>query len=162
VDPAVSETQAPYSYVGDDPLNRTDPLGLCWPSWACGVENSVGSVASSAVNTVASVSEDAVQDVGELAVDTATWVGQHPLQTIAIVGGAGLTVYAGGMIWEAGLANVAEEGTIVGGLENVDLAIHAPFVLLPGITLSAIGALGVGWGGYSSLSGQNGGSTPCR
>jgi RHS repeat-associated protein len=29
VDPLVSETQQPYSYANDNPLNVTDPLGLC-------------------------------------------------------------------------------------------------------------------------------------
>ena len=29
VDPLVDETGAPYSYTGDDPVDATDPLGLC-------------------------------------------------------------------------------------------------------------------------------------
>jgi RHS repeat-associated protein len=28
-DPLVDETRAPYSYAGNNPLNRTDPSGLC-------------------------------------------------------------------------------------------------------------------------------------
>ena len=30
VDPIVDQTGQPYSYAGDDPINQTDPLGLCW------------------------------------------------------------------------------------------------------------------------------------
>lgn len=45
-DPLDPVTRAPYSYVGDGPLNGTDPSGLCWPSWACGAEHTVGQAAS--------------------------------------------------------------------------------------------------------------------
>ena len=30
VDPALSKTGEPYSYAGDDPVNASDPAGLCW------------------------------------------------------------------------------------------------------------------------------------
>jgi RHS repeat-associated protein len=29
VDPAVDETGQPYAYTGDDPVDSTDPMGLC-------------------------------------------------------------------------------------------------------------------------------------
>ena len=45
VDPLVDQTEAPYSYVGDDPVDSADPSGLCWPSWACGAEHVAGAVA---------------------------------------------------------------------------------------------------------------------
>jgi hypothetical protein len=45
VDPAVDQTEAPYSYAGDNPVDNADPSGLCWPSWACGAERVVGAVA---------------------------------------------------------------------------------------------------------------------
>jgi hypothetical protein len=38
----VDATGQPYAYTGDNPVNGTDPLGLCWPSWACGVEHAIG------------------------------------------------------------------------------------------------------------------------
>jgi RHS repeat-associated protein len=42
-DPATGTTRTPYSYSLNNPLNGQDPTGLCWPSWACGAENAVGS-----------------------------------------------------------------------------------------------------------------------
>jgi RHS repeat-associated protein len=53
IDPAVSQTQTPYIYTSDNPLNATDLLGLCWPTWACGVEHAVGSAAGSVLHFVA-------------------------------------------------------------------------------------------------------------
>ncbi len=53
VDPAVGTTRQPYTYVADDPLNGTDPLGLCWPSWACGAEHAIGGAASATAGFVA-------------------------------------------------------------------------------------------------------------
>ena len=42
VDPALAITQQPYSYAGDDPVNRTDPSGLCsWYNLYCEVEQPV-------------------------------------------------------------------------------------------------------------------------
>ncbi len=37
VDPDVAETGQPYAFTGDDPLNATDPLGLCWSPVGCGL-----------------------------------------------------------------------------------------------------------------------------
>lgn len=45
LDPAVAETEAPYSYAGSDPVNSDDPSGLCF--WSCVLD-----VAESAVDTV--------------------------------------------------------------------------------------------------------------
>ena len=42
-------------YSGDDPVNESDPLGLCWPSWACGVENAVGDYAQSTARVAGDV-----------------------------------------------------------------------------------------------------------
>jgi RHS repeat-associated protein len=56
VDPDVAETQSAYGYTGDNPVNGTDPLGLCWPSWACGAEHAIGG----GVTTVARAGVDVV------------------------------------------------------------------------------------------------------
>jgi len=47
-DPLQGITRQTYQYVGDSPINRVDAAGLCWPSWACGVENSIGQAVSGA------------------------------------------------------------------------------------------------------------------
>jgi len=57
VDPLVDVTGTPYAFTDGDPVNGTDPLGLCWPSWACGVEHFVSRNAS----TIAFVSGIAAQ-----------------------------------------------------------------------------------------------------
>ena len=60
---------SPTGYVGDNPLNFTDPSGLCWPDWACPIENNLGGAkdavshaAGSAAGTVASVGKTVVTD----------------------------------------------------------------------------------------------------
>jgi len=64
IDPMVAITQSPYGYVDNNPLNGTDPSGLCWPSWSCGVENYVSNNIASATQ-VASVVLGAAQNVDD-------------------------------------------------------------------------------------------------
>jgi RHS repeat-associated protein len=64
-DPLQALTEAPYSYVGDDPLNGTDSLGLCWPSWACGAEHVVGGVGTNAWNATGGQAVNFAQGVIE-------------------------------------------------------------------------------------------------
>ena len=51
-DPADAMTRSAYGYVGNDPLNASDPLGLCsWTSWSCD-KQSVVNVAGGTLNTI--------------------------------------------------------------------------------------------------------------
>jgi RHS repeat-associated protein len=57
IDPAVAQTDQPYVFTNDNPLNSVDPLGLCWPSWACKAVDIATHVVKSAVKTAVSVDE---------------------------------------------------------------------------------------------------------
>jgi RHS repeat-associated protein len=50
VDPDVAITQAPYTYAGDDPVNNTDPTGLCWGP-GCWAQSAANTVANGAART---------------------------------------------------------------------------------------------------------------
>jgi hypothetical protein len=56
IDPDIADTNQPYVFTNDDPLNGEDPLGLCWPRWACGVENAVFGTGDHLGHIVAGVS----------------------------------------------------------------------------------------------------------
>jgi RHS repeat-associated protein len=99
-DPLQALTGASYSYVGNNPLNGVDPLGLCWPHFACGVENAVGGAASSAWNATGGAAVDYVSD--------------HPVETA--VGGAVAVGTAACIILEPcglGEAAVVGEGALI-------------------------------------------------
>jgi RHS repeat-associated protein len=66
VDPLVAKTGQAYEYAGDNPVDNSDPTGLCWGgATLCSIENSV----SSALGTVGDLA-GAVQ----IAADTVTVV----------------------------------------------------------------------------------------
>lgn len=93
-------TGAPYVYVADDPLNGTDPLGLCWPSFACPVENAIGGAVSSGWNTTTNAVSTAWNDTGGAALG---WAADHPVAVA--VGGAAVIGTAACIVLEpCGLA----------------------------------------------------------
>jgi len=59
VDPDVSETGQPYAYTGDNPINGTDPLGLCFlgGSWCNEIQNIVASNFDSFRHNTAAVAD---------------------------------------------------------------------------------------------------------
>jgi RHS repeat-associated protein len=54
VDPAVDTTHSPYAYTDDDPVNLTDPSGLCWTGfgWLCDGAAAVGHAAQATAHAV--------------------------------------------------------------------------------------------------------------
>ena len=136
VDPALAVTGTPYSYAAADPMNRTDPLGLCSIFGNCWSEaaNDVGHLASSA----ADANIQLVGDIGHDAAAAGDWAWQNKGQIALVVGGAILV--GGGLALTGGLGGLAivtvdglvSEGTVAGVLEATEVATHVPFVLLPG------------------------------
>ncbi len=91
-DPLEDVTGAPYSYVGDDPLDQIDPSGLCWPSWACGVENTVVTGGKGAAGVIAGAATYAKDSVFPPILI-------HPIRTVkGLINGcrAGYNQYSGG------------------------------------------------------------------
>lgn len=88
IDPDVAQTGQPYIFTNDDPLNTEDPLGLCWPKWACGIEKTITSAAK--------------------------WVANHPLDTVIIITAIGSVIVTGGAdtgILVGAVAFATEEGS---------------------------------------------------
>jgi hypothetical protein len=128
------------------------------------VSTPFGCVGPGPANGISGTLGEAWNDTGGKVV---SYVASHPLQTLAIVGGVvvvvGATILTGGLadVLVATAAGLTEEGTAIGSLEAVDLAIHAPFVLLPGITLGGLGGAGIAWGIYSLVTSSTHPKNPC-
>jgi len=94
VDPDVRQTQQPYSYANDDPINGTDPTGLCgglssWGSfWSnCGSDAVNG--ASSAASVVGTFVGNHYGQIAEgLAAGACLTEVVRPITSLALTGGA--------------------------------------------------------------------------
>ena len=143
-DPLGSFTQTAYLYVGGDPLNLRDLTGLCWPGWACGLENAF----AGAANAVVSGAETAANVVTTGVGDAAGFAEQHPLETVALVAGAVSVATGVGALLDATLVigALTVDSTVLGGV-SIGTAEIAGAADLPGCfggsTAACIGA-GIG------------------
>jgi RHS repeat-associated protein len=89
VDPALAQTNQPYVFVNDNPINATDPLGLCF----------ICNLFSSAVHVVSHVAKAVVKYYAPVSiiVSVAKFVVHHPLATAMIVAGAAIVVGSAGL-----------------------------------------------------------------
>ncbi|HUC03961.1 MAG TPA: RHS repeat-associated core domain-containing protein [Acidimicrobiales bacterium] len=151
VDPAVSITGQPYSYANDDPVNAIDPDGL-----DCGIF----SVVCGAYDATAGAAKDA----GHYVAQHKAAIAEIAVGVVVVAGATVLTLGVGDALLAAGAAAAeesaaaAEAGDVLGSLESVDLAVHAPFVLAPGLVLGGIGLATTGYGIYS-LFGESSGTS---
>ena len=179
VDPLVGITGQPYQYVNGDPLNFIDPLGLSWCSWSpvgCGtatnVQHKISRATKVVVHGVARAAEAvghgvsrATSDVGHYIAKHKVAIGEITIGVLVAVGAAALTgglgdallIASTGAIEESAAASAefAATGSVesfLGTMSPIDLAIHAPFVFAPGLTLGFLGAglFGVGIHGLIS------------
>lgn len=97
-----------YTYVGDDPVNESDPSGQCWPRWACPVENAVAQAVSYNVH----LADEALPVVHEIA--NIVTIGASLCAVVTsetIIGGAtcgAIAAISGGVTAASGLALYAE------------------------------------------------------
>jgi hypothetical protein len=176
VDPLVAVTGQSYAYTGDDPVNGVDPMGLCtipgegqlYPG-ACATTGAEAIAAEQEIQAQAqgggfSISkgldavEGAASDVGHFVATHKTAIAEVAVGVVIVVGATVLTGGLADALLES-FAAAEAEGGLGGAFESVDLAVHAPFVLLPGATLGAMGLGIFGYGVYSLFSGQ---SNPCE
>jgi hypothetical protein len=163
VDPDVMETGEPYAFTDNDPLNMTDPLGLCWTRWGCGefhklnkyahklahhakkllhsaaahhILNSISKIAGgvSATASAAAVATAAVPVVGEIA--------------------EGISLTAGSVAVTADLANC-----VGGNCNKAQLALDAGSLIL-GVAASKLSDLAEDAEETASLAGRAAHASP--
>jgi RHS repeat-associated protein len=114
VDPVVELTRQPYTYTLDNPLNLSDPSGLCgFLEVTCYATEAGEAVATGA------------EEVGKAVVATGEWVGEHPTEAASI--GLGVISIASGF------------GAIAAPLEFGELTLTSTEL---GIASAATGSVG--------------------
>jgi RHS repeat-associated protein len=150
VDPLVAATETPFGYAGGDPVNFSDPTGL-W-GW----------------NPISDVTQ-AAEDVGHYVAKHKAAITEIAIGVVFVVGATVLTAGLGDALLAAGAASVEESAaassafvttgevsSLWGAVAPFDLAVHAPFVLAPGLTVGIIGSV-LEYAGIKSLVTGNSG-----
>jgi RHS repeat-associated protein len=126
LDPALTTTGQPYTYTNDNPVNRTDSVGL----FGCGFLSSACHVAVTVWNETG----------GMLVHEAAT----HPLETIGLVAGAIAAVTGVGALADVGIASLftAEATETISFAAGVVASLSdLPGCILGGEALSCVGAV---------------------
>ena len=131
-DPIPGGSANNYDYCGQDPVNCYDLDGTFWGS---GVLKKAVKVAKKTAKVV----KHAAVSTGQFIARNRNTIALIAVGTVAIVAGTVLTFGLGDALLAAG-AGLAEEGS---QLEVVELAIHAPMVLGPGLGLAGMGGYAV-------------------
>ena len=142
VDPLVGVTDQPYQYVGGDPVNGSDPLGLC---------NIFGNCWSEAAHAVTHVAHDVGHFVQHHWRGIVTGVG-IAAGVLALATGVGAIAGVGMLSLEAeGLGAIATGASLVSGASDLPACIA-------GNDMSCVGAAGgflsAGLGGAASFLGD--------
>ena len=136
VDPAVAATGQPYTYVGGDPVNAVDPLGLSWwnpTTWTAKTWATVGGVTlgvAAAVTGVGVVAEAA--GIASVVADGAT-IGEASTGTLLLGGTAALT---------GGGAAYLDNGACASGSKAACFGRDLGLVGAAAGTISTLGTLG--------------------
>ena len=115
-DPLVALTGSAYGYAGGNPITGSDPTGLCWPSWACGVENTVGNAVNEALPAVHTAANVAAGAASICAIVTSeTVIGGLTCGAIAL-GASGVSAATGAALYAQGRESGTGLALDVGGL----------------------------------------------
>jgi len=159
VDPLVNQTGTPYAYTGGDPVNRSDPSGLCndvqgvhvYDGSCTGVQltqikqAAVQARAAGVATACSNVISCVISDPGSIVASFNANRGTIEHAEESVIGTAGFvaaSIFTGGaadLLLEAGGA-AAEEGGLWGALDAIHLAVDAPFILGPGVLAAAASA----------------------
>jgi RHS repeat-associated protein len=171
LDPAVAMTMSPYGYVHGNPLNATDPSGLCdWYDVPCQVAaaaGAVGHVVDKGVHLAITGDPNSTFCVrtggGDWSSNNANGCqtrlsGAGGLKAIAgVVGIAGGGVVGGAVVGDVVATETAIDTTeLWGAIEAPDLAIHGAIAALAGFAPAGAG----GYLLWSAFFGNSG--NPCR
>ncbi len=118
-DPLQAITQQSYGYAGDDPLDQSDPSGLCF-IFSCSTYHAVEGAAKTAIE----YSPPGV--LAQALAPAATWAYQHPVEAVGLVAGAvslatgaGEVVAGGGAVAEGVLGAVSvASGLVAAGVDT--------------------------------------------
>jgi hypothetical protein len=169
VDPLVDRTDQPYTYAGDDPVNVSDPSGLCndvqgvhvYDGPCTGVQLAqirraavqarAAGVATGCSNVFSCIVSDPESIVASFNANRGTI--EHAEE--AVVGVAGVVVASiatagtADVLLEAGAA-AAEEGGFLGAFDTIHLLVAAPFILGPEVAATGAAAY-LTWYGINEL-----------
>lgn len=146
VDPQFSSTLAAYAYVGDDPVNLTDPSGLCgWAPWDWGDCHDWRGGAASVAG-----------DIGSGFATAGEWIYHHPAEAAGLALGALALATGVGAIADASfvIGDVTVGSGILGGLSSAS-GVAGSLFDVPGCIghHEAIACVGLGLNGAASIAG---------
>ena len=129
IDPWAMISGQPYVFTGDNPLNITDPLGLChfWdaPCLAVQAAKAIAKAAEAAARAAIAAAKWVFHEtvwvnneVTSIATSTGKWILKHPLQVAIIVGLTASVIASGG-------TDIAFVGLTLGEVGGDDLAVSA-------------------------------------
>jgi len=140
VDPLVDETGQAYAYIGDDPVNGTDPMGAISAGQICGMDGLNSQACRGAIQISAQVGKEVAANqvsgcapIIDIAGAIAQHVEAHPWATVGLIAGTAALFLTDGADSELVIASADD---LAGSATDVSVAGQ----LRTGLALTAVGA----------------------